>query len=133
MLEKASVMSSVHAAIETIAGPYRGNRKSWLSTVARTVKGVSYRTVKALYYREITDEQHLAAQAIKREAALIKAQQQIREREAALIKAQREARDLASQFETIAGNLNATDQDFYSQDIAALVHASRLLRHVDRA
>lgn len=118
MLEKASVMSSVHAAIETIAGPYRGNRKSWLSTVAKTVKGVSYRTVKSLYYREIKDEEHLAAQAIKREAALIQAQ--------------REARDLAAQFETIAGNLNATDPDFYSADVAALVHASRVLRNVDR-
>lgn len=119
MLEKVSVMSSVHAAIETIAGPYRGNRKSWLSAVSKVVKGVSYRTVKSFWYREIADEEHLAAKAIKREAALIIAQ--------------REARDLASQFETIAGNLNATDPDFYSADVAALVHASRVLRNMDRA
>lgn len=117
MLEKASVMSSVHAAIESIAGPYRGNRKSWLSNVSKAC-GVSYRTVKSLWYREIDDEDHLAAKAIKQQAIRLKARE--------------EARDLATQFESIAGGLNASDPDFYSEDIAALVHASRILRNLDR-
>ena len=119
MLEKASVMSSVHAAIETIAGPYRGNRKGWLTNVTKHVSGVSYRTVKAFWYGEIEDEEHLAAKEIKRTAALLLAQ--------------REARDLATQFETIAGGLNATDPDFHSADVAALIHAARVLRGLDRA
>jgi hypothetical protein len=118
MLEKASVMSSVHAAIESLAGPYAGNRKSWLAAVAKAT-GVSYRTVKSLWYREIDDEDHLAAKAIKQKAVRLKAQQ--------------EAKDLATQFETIAGGLNASDPDFYSADITALVHASRILRGLDRA
>jgi hypothetical protein len=130
MSEKASAMSSVQAAIETIAGPYRGNRKSWLAGVSRSVAGVSYRTVKALWYGEITNEEHLAAQAIKREATL---KLQSAQREATLRQARQEARDLATRFETIAGGLNATDPDFHSADVAALVHASRILRGLDRA
>lgn len=118
MLEKASVMSSVHAAIESLAGPFNGNRKSWLSSVAKAT-GVSYRTVKSFWYGEIQDEEHLAAKAIKQKATRLKAQQ--------------EAKDLATQFESIAGGLNASDPDFYSADIAALVHASRILRDLDRA
>lgn len=119
MLEKASVMSSVHAAIQSIAGPYHGNRKNWLSAVTKHVSGVSYRTVKSLWYGEISDEEHLAAKEIKRTAALLMAQ--------------KEARDLASQFEDIAGGLNATNPSTYSADIAALVHAARVLRDMDRA
>lgn len=118
MSEKASAMSTV-AAIETIAGPYRGNRKGWLASVSKAVNGVSYRTVRAFWYREIEDEDHLAAQAIRRTAAELKAK--------------REAKDLASQFETIAGGLNARDPDFHSADIAALVHAARILRGLDSA
>ena len=112
MSEKASGMSSVQEAIGVLAGPFEGNRKGWLGRVK--VKGVSYRTVKAIWYREIDDDGHLAAQAIKRAAELAKAKQ--------------EAKDLAAAYEQIARGLNVTDQDFHREDVAALVHAARILR-----
>lgn len=118
-MEKASDMSSVQDAISTLAGPYTGNRKGWLATAARKVKGVSHRTIKALWYGEIDREDHLAAQAVKRQAAIVAAR--------------REASDLASQYETIAGGLSARDENVYRADIAALLHAARVLRDVDRS
>lgn len=118
MLEKASKsMSTVQEAIGVLAGPRDGNRKGWLGRVK--VEGVSYRTVKALWYGEIKNEDHLAAQALKRAAELAKAK--------------RESQSLAAQYETIARGLNVTDQDFYREDVAALVHAARILRRQDSA
>lgn len=102
--------------IAIIAGPrdWGDTRESWLAKVPPKVKTVSYRTVKALWYGEITDAEHWAARDIRREAELIQAK--------------REAAALASQLETIIGGLNATDPDFHKPSIAALVSSLRSLR-----
>jgi len=119
MLEKVSKMS-VRTAITTLAGSgYFPTEQSLWNAAARKSKVISYRMIKSLWYNEIKNEDHWAKREVRRLAEL----------EAA----QKEARDLASQFETIAGGLNAKDADFHSQDVAALVHAARILRGLDSA
>lgn len=78
-----------------------------------------FRTVKGLWYGEIDDPEHWAARDIRRAAELISARN--------------EASSLASQFESIAGALNARDPDFHSADIAALIDVARKIRGNDRA
>jgi hypothetical protein len=51
----------------------------------------------------------------------------------AATKARAEAARLATQFENVAGALNAKDQDFYSSDVLALINAARALRGLSRA
>lgn len=118
MLEKLSKMSAQDAMID-LAGtaPRHGELPNFLRSIARNA-GISFRTARSLWNGEIADPEHKALQKVKREA-----------RQA---KARREARDLAAQYETIADGLNAKDQDFYSADVAALVHAARILRGTDR-
>ena len=105
--------------IAAVAGPVmiQDNRKSWLSRAARN-SGLTFRTIKALFYGEITDPYHPAVTRLK---------------ETAIDTGRKEARSLATQFETIAGAMNAADPDFYSSDVAALVGAARALRNLDRA
>ncbi len=120
MLEKLSKMS-IREAMITLAGPpeFRAQAR-WFSKVAKQVEGVTFRTVRSLWHDEIKNpDQHWAAKAIRAKAELQKAR--------------REATELASQYESIARSLNATDQDFYSPDVAALLHAARLLRNLDRS
>lgn len=119
MSEKSSGVKFMRELIVAVAGERSWNetRESWLARTAR-LAGVSFRQVKAIFYGEITDENHRTARLL---------------RDAAARKAKREATCLANQFETIAGAMNAADQDFYSQDVAALLHAARSLRDLDRA
>jgi hypothetical protein len=102
--------------IAIICGPrdWGETRSSWLNKVPDTVKTVSHRTVKALWYGEINDPEHWAARDIRRAAELIQAK--------------REAAALAAQLETIISGLNATDPDFHKPSIAALVSSLRGLR-----
>lgn len=101
--------------IEIIAGPYCGNRKNWLARAARRA-GTTYRQMKALYYEENRDPKVSVALGVLGAAE----------------KARDEASDLASRFESLAGAMNAADQDFYSEDVLALVGAARRLRGLDR-
>lgn len=119
MLEKLSKMS-VRSAIITVAGshPEWGGQKRWLMNAAKKVQGVSFRTMRSLWLNEISDPNHWAAREVKRQAEIIKAR--------------REAADLATQFESIAGAMNATDPDFYSADATALLQAARIVRGLDR-
>ncbi len=121
MSEKASGVHSVRKEIAIVAGPkdWGDTRESWLARVSRRVPTVTFRTVKALWYGEIDDPDHWAARDIRSAAQLIEARN--------------EASALADQYEAIAGGLNATDPDFHSQDVAARVHAARILRGLDRA
>lgn len=114
MSEKASGVRSMRDVVAAVAGPreWHENRKSWLDRAARRA-GITYRQCKALFYGEITDPEHKAARRMA---------------EAAQKNGTREARELADRFGTIARSLHATDQDHYSPDIAALVHAARTLR-----
>lgn len=94
-----------------------GELPRWLFTIARKT-GLSFRMVRSVWNGEIADPKHRAVTAINQKAV-----------EAG----RREASILASQFETIAGGLNAKDPDFHSADVSALVHAARILRGLDRA
>ncbi len=117
MLEKSSKMST-RDAISVLAGPYYGNRDRWLAEAAKKVAGVSFRTVRSLWHGEIDDPEHLAAQAVRRRAEIVKVQNA--------------AAELAATFETLAGGLKSRDQDFHGNDIAALIDAARVLRGLDR-
>ncbi len=118
MLEKSSKMTTRQAMIELAgAPPMNGEQPRWLRDIAKRL-GSSYRTARSLWLNE-KPETHWAVMQLRREATLEKAK--------------REATLLASKFESIAGSLNAKDQDFYSADVAALIHAARVIRGMDRA
>ena len=101
--------------VVAVAGPrqWADTRQSWLARAARKA-GISYRQCKSLFYGEITDPNHRSAR-LMRDAA------------------EQKAGALASQFETLASRMNATDPDFYRSDVLALVDAARALRGLDRA
>lgn len=117
MSEKLDRMSSIDwtAQIEFIAGPYGGNRKSWLSRAARR-SGATVRQIKALYYGECRDPKVSVALGVLSAAE----------------KARAEASELASRFESLAGAMNASDPDFYCEDVLALINAARAVRGLDR-
>ena len=103
--------------ITDIAGTLRTNdtRESWLSRAAHRA-GITFRQCKALYYGEMKNPKTTVAVRVLGAAE----------------KARDEAVDLASRFETLAGAMNASDQDFYSADVVALINAARALRGLDR-
>jgi hypothetical protein len=107
--------------IGVIAGPYDGNRKGWLARAARK-SGATYRQIKALWYGESVNPKVSVA------IDVLKAAQEARE----------EARRLATQFESLAGAMNAgamnaSDPDFYCEDVHTLIDAARKIRGLDRA
>jgi hypothetical protein len=99
--------------ISVIAGPIgsKGNRESWLADAAKKA-GVTLRSIKSLFYGEARHPSYENAEKIKQAAD----------------KARQEALALAQQYADMAGALYAKDQDFYCDDIVALVHAARALR-----
>lgn len=96
-----------------VAGPrlFSDTRQSWLARAARKA-GISYRQCKAIWYGEIADPYHRSARLL-RDAAEAK------------------ARDLANQYETIAGGLNVVDAEFHRATVAALLDVARTLRGLD--
>lgn len=120
MSENESGVKKVRAEIAIVAGPknWGDTRESWLARVPAKVKTVSFRTVKALWYNEISDPEHWAARDIRREAELIQAK--------------REAAELASQYQQIAGGMRVADQDFYRTEINRLERLARIIGGSDR-
>jgi hypothetical protein len=104
--------------VTEVAGPMQASdtRESWLARAARRSR-ISYRQIKALYYGQTKDPRTSVALGVL----------------SAADKARAEASALASQFENLAGSLNAKDEDFYSPDVLALIDAARRLRGLDRA
>lgn len=103
------------AEIETIAGPYSGNRKSWLAKAARKAD-TSFRQIKALYYRETIDPRSSVADRIKAAAT-----------EARMKEARRDALQVADLLNRHAEALASVDADFHRNDIDALVTTARIL------
>lgn len=101
------------AEIEVFAGPYSGNRKSWLAAAARTA-GVTCRQLKALYYRETTDPKHSVATRVLSAAD-----------QARLDKANADARLVAGYFHQRAVALASVDEDFHRNEIDALLAFAR--------
>lgn len=120
MFWKKAAEMSVREAIGVVAGPreWGDTRESWLASAARKTKTISFRMMRSLWSGEIADENHWAVREIKRQAAISTAR--------------KEARNVATQYESIAERLVSTDPDFYGSDVAALVHAARILRGLDR-
>jgi hypothetical protein len=118
--ENQSGVKNVRREIAVVAGPkdWGDTRESWLARVPRKVNTVSFRTVKALWYGEISDPEHWAARDIRREAELIQARH--------------EAAQLASQYQQIAGGMRETDSDFYRTEIDRLERLARIIGGLDR-
>ncbi len=118
-MEKSSglKMSAIDwsAEIETIAGPYSGNRKGWLAKAARAA-GTSFRQIKALYYRETIDPRSSVADRIK--AAAI---------EARMKEARRDAQQVADLLNRHAQALASVDPDFHCESIDALITTARVI------
>lgn len=109
-MEKPSAMRELVAAV---AGQreFSDTRESWLNRAARRA-GISFRSVKGIFYGEIADPRHPAVQLLQHAAS-------------------RRAGAVAGRFEAIARGMETTDADFYREDIAALVHTARRLRGLD--
>lgn len=112
--------SSVRKEIAIVAGPreWGDTRESWLAKVCKRVPTVSYRTVRGLWYGEISNSDHWAARDIRRAAALIEGR--------------KEAAALADQYKTLIAGLNASDPDFHRETISQLVDALVSAGLVDR-
>lgn len=123
MSEKSSECRPMREVIAAIAGPRSDfdNRKSWLADAARKA-GVTPRMMKALWYGEITDDEHKAARRVREKAQRLKAAKE---------HGRRQAVDLAARFDTAARALAAKDAHFHRDDIAGLVAVARILRGVD--
>ncbi len=123
MVEKSDRNCVMHRTLDwqtfiaQAAGPMRAQdtRESWLARAARKA-GISYRQIKALWYGQTVDPKTSTAIGVLTAAE----------------KARKEASQLATQFESLAGGLNAKDPDFYSDDVLALISAARALRGLDR-
>lgn len=105
-------MSAVNwtAEVETLAGPYQGNRKGWLSCAARRAD-VTYRQLKALYYGETIDPKHSVATRV------LSAAEQARKE-----KATNDAALAAGYLHQRATALSNVDADFHREEILALRH-----------
>jgi hypothetical protein len=129
MSEIQSEESSVRKEIAIVAGPrgWGDTRESWLAIVPKAVRKalgteketVTFRTVKSLWYREITDPDHWAARDIRRAAELIEAR--------------KEAQALAAQYRTIIGGLRERDEDFYRAEIDRLERLVSAIGIMDRS
>lgn len=104
------VSSAMREYVRAVAGPreWSDTRESWLARAARKA-GISYRQCKALWYGEIVDPYHRSAR-LMRDAAEAK------------------AKELADQYETIAGGLNVVDAEFHRANVIALLDVARTLR-----
>lgn len=120
MSESSVGVKNVRREIAIVAGAkdWGDTRESWLARVPHKVKTVSFRTVKALWYGEISDPDHWAARDIRRAAELIEARN--------------EAASLAIKFQKTAGGMRIADENFYSTDIDRLERIARVLSGLDR-
>lgn len=118
---RMSVAVNWQAEIGVIAGPFEGNRKSWLARAARRAS-VSYRQVKALYYGETTNPRHNVATSV-----LTAAEQ------ARLEETRRDALKVAEFCARRAEALAVVDAEFHQPEIDAFVAAARFLSRRDNA
>jgi hypothetical protein len=113
--EKMSAAINWQGEIGTIAGPFGGNRKSWLARAARTAQ-VPFRQIKALYYGESSDPKHSVGEKI-----LTAAQQ------ARISEARKDAAVVAEIYRRHAEALAGGSQNTDRTEVAALLTAARIL------
>jgi hypothetical protein len=107
--------------IGMIAGPFDGNRKSWLARAARSA-GVTYRQIKALYYGEHDDPRHSVGMKLLGAA-----------QEARIQRAKCDALNVAEFFSRHAQALSDNDPDLHRERIDAFVATARAIGSRDRA
>lgn len=113
MLEKSSKMSTREAMITLMGSPpAHGEVPRWLSRVAKSA-GISFRTARSLWLNEIKNPDHLAAQAVRRQAELMEAK--------------RDAQVVANFFNRHAQALANVDPDFHRPEIDAFLEAARIV------
>lgn len=118
MVGKLPKMSTRELMI-TLSGktPGYGERPRWMKALAEKA-GLSTRMVRSLWNNEINDPGHWAIKKLRREAELAEARE--------------EAAALAQQYQTIAGGMRATDENFYSTEIDRLERLARIIGGLDR-
>jgi hypothetical protein len=118
MLEKSSKMSARQAMI-ALAGapPAHGELPRWLSGISKAA-GISFRTARSLWLNEIKDPDHLAVQAVRRQAEIAEAK--------------RDAKAVANFFNSHAQALANIDPDFHRDQIDAFLEAARIVSGRDR-
>jgi hypothetical protein len=101
---------SMRALIEAVAGPreWSDTRGSWLNRAARR-SGLSFRTIKSIWYGQIRDESHHAVRLLRHTAE----------------------QRAAQQYETIARSLQAIDPEFHSPRITQYLALARALRDLE--
>ena len=114
--------------IELLVGPrgWGDTRASWLARVPKAVKRalgtaretVSHRTVKSIWYGEISDPDHHAVRDIRTAAAITAAK--------------KETAVLVERYKRMIGVLDAADPDFYRAEIDRLERVASLLCGGDR-
>jgi hypothetical protein len=120
--QEISKMSEKHSGavmrdlVAAAAGPRQWNdtRESWLARAARNA-GVSYRQAKALFYGEITDDEHKTVRRMRAAAG------------------RHEAAELAHRYEALASTYHLRDEDLLRSDVAAFIDAVRALRGLGRS
>lgn len=114
MSEKPSAGSPMRDAVSVLAGQWGPveTRESWLARAAKRA-GVSYRTIKAIWYGEIDSPEHKSAQQVL---------------EAAKKHGRQEADELAARLDTLTRALRSADEDFHQSQIVAFSNAARELR-----
>lgn len=120
MSEKSSGVSLMREAISIVAGPkdWGDTRESWLARVPRKVRTVTFRTVKALWYGEITNPEHWAAREIQRVASAIVEQ--------------RQREETATAYESLAAGMLVSDPDFHGEKVRQYLNVAHLLRTMAR-
>ncbi|MCK1274139.1 hypothetical protein IVB46_02645 [Bradyrhizobium sp. 61] len=106
--------------IGIIAGPFGGNRKSWLARAARHA-GVTYRQIKALYYGEHDDPRHSVGMKLLAAA-----------QEARIQRAKCDALNVAEFFSRHAQALASVNPDLDRKRIDEFVSAARAIGGGDR-
>lgn len=107
-----SEKSSVRELVAIVAGPreWSDTRESWFQRAARRSQ-LSFRTIRSIWYGEITDEGHHAVRLLRHAAE----------------------RQAAQQFESIAASLRAIDPEFHSPRIAQYLDLARALRDLENS
>lgn len=113
--EKMSAAINWQGEIGAIAGPFGGNRKSWLARAARTAR-VPFRQIKALYYGESSDPKHSVGEKI------LSAAEQAR-----ISEARKDAAVVAEIYRRHAEALAVGGQDTDRPEVDALLTAARIL------
>ena len=118
MLEKLPKMSAREVMI-ALSGrpPAYGEQPRWLGAIAKRLD-ISVRMARSLWNEEIRDAEHWAIKRVKREMEVAEAR--------------KEASALAQQYQSIAGGLRVTDEDFYRSEIDRLERLARIIGGLGR-